>query len=84
MLGYQARDWKPEELPELVRLCGSCGGAGQYKQTYTAGCGGGSYQSMGPCDRCKSVGLRYHTGGDVPISVIAQIINARTPALEDA
>lgn len=87
MLGYEARDWKPEELPELVRLCGWCDGKGVYEQTYNAGCGGGLYRSMGQCDTCKGVGLRYFTGGDVPISVVAQIMNARpaaVPMLEDA
>ena len=32
-----------------ARLCFACSGRGQYNQTYTAGCGGGYFQSMGPC-----------------------------------
>jgi hypothetical protein len=75
------------KLPEYVRVCGFCEGTGEYKQMYTAGCGGGYYHSMGPCDNCQQEGKSsYHNGagyvykGDtrvrykgVPDSVLNQI-----------
>lgn len=75
------------KLPEYVRVCGVCEGKGEYKQMYTAGCGGGYYHSMGPCDTCQQEGqagymngvgyiykndLRYSHKG-VPDSVLNQI-----------
>ena len=68
------------KLPELVEKCPMCGGKGEYKQTYTAGCGGGYYKSVGPCDFCshpslffKGLGYRMKDGSSVPESVINQI-----------
>lgn len=46
---------KPMALPEYVIDCPLCEGKGEYKQTYTAGCGGGYYQSMGPCEMCGTL-----------------------------
>lgn len=59
----------------VARLCGVCSGAGVYKQTYTAGCGLGYYQSEGQCDNCDGYGLMV---GDkpAPISVVNQVIEA--------
>ncbi|MCW3783563.1 hypothetical protein [Defluviimonas salinarum] len=76
-----------DDLPDYVRRCGACDGAGEYPQRYTAGCGMGYYTSMGRCDVCrdpddgsnwKGVGLLYRdTGKPVPKSVVIQIENAR-------
>lgn len=86
-LGYEPRDWLPEELPDYVTLCGVCDGKGVYEQTYTAGCGMGSYRSSGKCGYCGGVGLRYQfaeTGygrdNPIPISVIVQILTTRERA----
>ena len=61
-----------------ARLCFACSGRGQYNQTYTAGCGGGYFQSMGPCAYCGEIGLRYgdETYATAPASVIEQVLNA--------
>ena len=70
----------PSILPELVEVCPICNGAGEYRQTYTAGCGMGTYRALGPCDYCKhpskfmkGLGYRMKDGGEVPLSVINQI-----------
>ena len=71
-------------LPEYVEQCPVCNGSGEYEQHYTAGCGGGGYQSTGPCDYCKhpkghlwnhmrGLGYRMKSGQPVPQSVINQI-----------
>lgn len=75
----------PLILPEYVTPCPLCGGEGQRLQTYTAGCGGGYYKSMGRCDLCE--GWRYvfkATAQKVGESVLAQISTANrlTHALE--
>jgi hypothetical protein len=80
-LGFEDQTWSEAELPELVSLCRSCGGKGRYPQTYTAGCGGGTYTSMGECGHCAGVGLRYFNGNSVPLSVINQILVARQRAI---
>lgn len=84
MLGYEDRDWTDEELPAMVEKCGWCAGRGRYEQTYTVGCGGGYYRSMGKCDWCGGLGLTYlgtppkiEDGIKVPLSVINQIVVAR-------
>lgn len=60
------------KLPEFVRVCPLCKGEGKTEQTYTAGCGMGSYRSMGACEYCK--GWRF-LSGDKPItsSILNQI-----------
>jgi len=71
-------------LPEYVQKCPCCDGKGEYKQMYTAGCGGGYYRSMGPCDMCRDdhpgAGIWQGTGfvyknslKPVPRSVVEQI-----------
>jgi hypothetical protein len=56
-------------------LCTVCDGEGKYEQTYTAGCGMGSYQSIGKCDWCDGHGLRM---GDkpAPYSVVNMVLLA--------
>lgn len=81
-LGYTDRDWTAEELPELVYQCGSCAGLGRSDQVFTVGCGGGTFTSRSKCDRCGGIGLRYFNGGEVPLSVVNQILVARTRMLE--
>lgn len=49
-------------LPEYVKPCPACGGDGEYEQMYTAGCGGGYYKSVGPCDYCKREGEYSYRG----------------------
>ncbi len=58
-----------------AEICTICDGAGQYVQTYTAGCGMGYYRSMGRCDWCAGKGLLQ---GDVaaPDSVVNQVMTA--------
>lgn len=38
--------------------CRVCKGKGEYEQTYTIGCGYGSYQSVGRCDYCGGTGKK--------------------------
>jgi len=40
------------ELPEYVRLCPMCKGAGEYEQTYNLGCGMGFMPLEGGCEIC--------------------------------
>ena len=68
-------------LPEYVEICPACNGAGEYEQTYNAGCGGGLYKSIGPCDYCAhpkrfmtGLGYRMKNRSVVPDSVINQIV----------
>lgn len=71
------------KLPEYVEPCWCCKGEGEYSQRYTAGCGGGYYNSTGPCDYCKPKDNRHHWKGigyvykhnneAVPESVMIQI-----------
>lgn len=92
-LGYKKQDWSLVQLPEYVRQCGVCSGHGVYKQTYTVGCGGGSYQSEGCCDWCHGIGLRIDEDSglphkirraeDFPISIINQIVVAKQRKLEE-
>lgn len=49
-------------LPEYIRACDMCHGTGEYEQTYTAGCGGGYYRSMGPCEYCMEEGRYSYKG----------------------
>lgn len=68
------------ELPEYIEKCSWCDGTGQYEQMYTAGCGGGYFRSIGPCEQCgkgepwKGVGYVYKaTNEPVSASVLTQI-----------
>lgn len=63
-------------------VCHMCDGEGQYEQTYTAGCGGGYFKSMGGCDHCDGMGLLQH-GRPASISVIIQVGIAGTKFLGD-
>lgn len=74
-------------LPEYVEVCPVCNGAGEYEQTYTAGCGGGYYRSLGPCECCTEKGRGYwkgcgyvykETGLPIPRSVWEQIKQLNT------
>lgn len=85
------------KLPEYVIICGVCGGIGEYKQMYTAGCGGGYYHSMGPCDNCQREGQPRYMNGvgyvykndlrfchkGVPESVINQIKRMNQETVEN-
>lgn len=84
-------------LPEYVIPCWACKGEGEYKQTYNAGCGGGYYNSTGPCEHCMQEGRhswkgcgyvykwddRYKNAG-VPESVMIQIERMNPKVKEDA
>lgn len=62
--------------PEFTaKICSICDGHGEREQTYTAGCGGGYFKSMGPCEYCEEHGL-LQNGKPAPISVVIQVINA--------
>ena len=73
------------KLPEYIIHCGVCEGEGQYIQTYTVGCGGGDYRSMGTCEWCLPPesnkclpGPGYVYAEDqkpIPRSVVEQIRN---------
>jgi hypothetical protein len=86
------------KLPEYVVPCGVCHGTGEYEQTYTAGCGGGYYKSLGKCEYCAREGEYSMTGvgyvykdddrwrnAGVPKSVMEQIkrMNVRTAETDD-
>jgi len=59
-------------------VCNVCDGKGAYSQKYTAGCGHGYFQSMGPCDYCRGTGLCQGSGcyNPAPDSVREQVLNA--------
>lgn len=70
------------KLPEYVEKCWRCEGKGEYKQSYTAGCGGGMFNMLGPCSFCshpeasfgKGLGYRMKDPHkEVSSSVINQI-----------
>lgn len=44
-------------LPAPFTTCSRCNGAGEYRQTYTIGCGGGYFSMNGRCDSCEGVGV---------------------------
>lgn len=62
-----------------AEICWACDGAGERKQTFTAGCGGGYFSSMSGCDYCDGTGLLQ---GDkpAPASVREQVINVSVAA----
>lgn len=61
---FRGRGWLKHDpdgaitLPPHIRLCGCCGGTGEYEQLYNAGCGMGHYRSVGRCDWCNGTGLK--------------------------
>lgn len=59
----------------IATVCGVCSGRGQYRKTYTAGCGGGHFSMPGPCDCCEETGL-LQNGCPAPISVVNQVLGA--------
>lgn len=65
----------------VAQLCYVCRGQGQYKQMYTAGCGGGYYSSMGECEYCERTGLLIENK-PAPVSVMYQVLNAAGEATE--
>lgn len=73
-----------EKLPVdfAAKVCPVCDGHGQYRQTYNAGCGMGTYQSMGGCDHCDGTGLVWKSangwGKAAPESVRNQVLVAAT------
>ena len=67
--------------PEYVEECPVCKGEGEYRQTYTAGCGNGSFMMTGPCSHCKhpdvfmkGLGYRMKDGSVVPPSVAVPLL----------
>lgn len=67
----------PEDrLPEYLRRCGVCDGDGCYDQTFTAGCGMGSYKMVADCDYCHGAGIVYECGDPLTASVIAQLLTS--------
>lgn len=65
---------------DYLQKCFCCDGNGEYEQTYTVGCGGGTYRSTGRCDYCGGIGITLVNSPDkVSASVIAQI---RTKAIQ--
>ncbi len=93
--GYRTSEQIDAEVAQLRRgleklgpqfgaaVCGMCAGRGQYEQTYTAGCGGGYYRSMGDCDECKGYGLVVGRK-DAPRSVYDQVMRAGALEAVDA
>lgn len=59
----------------LAKLCWSCNGAGEYRQTYNLGCGMGSMKMMGCCDHCAGTGLQV-CHKPAPSSVLNQVLEA--------
>lgn len=59
----------------IASICGLCDGEGQYRQTFTAGCGGGYHQSMSGCDFCDGTGL-LQCSQPAPASVREQVLHA--------
>jgi hypothetical protein len=58
-----------------AELCHGCGGEGQRRQMFTAGCGGGYFHSMAGCDICDGTGV-MQGGRPAPMSVLNQILTA--------
>jgi len=44
---------KTMNLPDFAEIYPICNGRGEHLQVYNARCGGGIYQTIGPCDFCK-------------------------------
>lgn len=62
-----------------AELCGVCLGEGEYRQRFTAGCGGGSFLSMSGCDYCDGTGLMQGRSF-APVSVREQVLRAGAQA----
>lgn len=56
-------------------VCGLCDGLGEYKQRFTAGCGGGTFLSIGGCPMCDGTGLMQGSNS-APMSVRNQVLVA--------
>lgn len=59
----------------LAEVCWCCGGKGSYQQTYTAGCGMGTFRSDGDCEKCVGRGLLVANSA-APLSVLNQVLEA--------
>ena len=59
----------------IAQVCPICAGHGEYRQTYTAGCGGGYHHLMGGCDYCDGTGL-LQGNKPAPSSVREQVLVA--------
>jgi hypothetical protein len=59
----------------IGHICWGCEGKTRRNQRYTAGCGGGYFNSMENCEYCDSTGLMQH-GKAAPQSVARQVILA--------
>lgn len=59
----------------IGQICWACDGKTRRNQTYTAGCGGGYFNSLGDCEYCKGMGLMQH-GEAAPPSVARQVLLA--------
>lgn len=64
---------------DYICKCWSCGGDGEYLQTYTAGCGGGYFSMKGTCGYCNGTGILTKDRKPVPTSVINQIEMRKAP-----
>lgn len=65
-----------EQLPDFAAaICFACDGKGQYRQTFTAGCGRGYYKTMSGCDYCDGTGL-LQGSKPAPASVREQVLVA--------
>jgi DnaJ-class molecular chaperone len=62
---------------DYLETCRMCAGEGAYNQTYTAGCGQGSFTMKGTCDHCGGTGIRTKHGGKVSRSHLNQIDTRR-------
>jgi hypothetical protein len=73
-------------LPDdfYYELCFMCAGAAEYKQTYNVGCGGGYYQTLGPCSFCDATGLASKKNPDSKPSrsVMLQVLAAAEKPME--
>lgn len=59
----------------LATICPICKGFGECQQRYTAGCGSGSYTTVGGCDYCGATGP-LQGNREAPDSVREQVLIA--------
>ncbi len=66
------------------KICVFCDGAGEYKQAYTVGCGGGYYHALGRCEFCDATGLASKKNPDAKPSrsVMLQVLAAAEKSVE--